>query len=354
MSPNPTTKTAFTEIPIVDLSGRGTEKGDRALAEELTRICHEVGFFVVENHGVPTELIDETFEMMSSFFALSEEQKQHIDKTKSRHFRGWEAVGTEFTNDRPDIREQIDVWTEHASHDVDVEPSYLRLLGPNQWMPDELIADHQARSMAWITALASLADRLMGLLSIGLGLDEDHLRTMFGDQPMSLAKFISYPPTPDGAAGVNAHHDAGFLTVLAAGDTPGLQVQNQLGDWIDVPPRPHSFVINLGEIFQSITGNYFVATPHRVITDQPRLSAGYFHGPSLTTSLERLDLSPRFAEAVSASPWHADAGFMAPRDELAEGAGDMQSSHRPDVYGDQLWNYFARSYPSIMADHYRE
>lgn len=340
---------AFTEIPVVDL-GSGID--DDRLAADLTEICHRIGFFVVENHGVAADLIDDTFAMMAEFFALSDDAKGAIDKRRSRHFRGWEAVGTEFTNDRPDIREQIDVWTHHPAHEPAIEPGFLRLLGPNQWMPDDLLPDHEARSMAWIDALAGLADRLMGLLSRGLGLGEHHLRDMFGDQPMSLAKFISYPPTPPGGAGVNAHHDAGFLTVLAAGETPGLQVQNQLGEWVDVPPRKHSFVINLGEIFQSITGNYFVATPHRVITEEARLSAGYFHGPSLTTSLAPLPLADRFRAAVAASPWHTDAGFMAPKDELAAGVGDMTSSHRPDRYGDQLWNYFARSYPEIMAEHY--
>ncbi len=101
----------------------------------------------------------------------------------------------------------------------------------------------------------------MAALSVGLGLDRSHLRDLFGDQPMSLAKFIHYPPTPAFGAGVNPHHDAGFLTVLAPGPTPGLQVQNPDGAWIDVPIVPDTFVINLGEILQSMTGNYLVATP---------------------------------------------------------------------------------------------
>ena len=151
----------------------------------------------------------------------------------------------------------------------------------------------------------------LAILSTGLGLPADHLSDYFGDEPMSLTKLISYPPTPAGQAGVNAHHDTGFLTVLAAGTTPGLQVENTNGAWIDVPLVPDSFVINLGEMLQAITGNYFVATPHRVITSEPRLSAGYFHGPSLDTRLDPLPLDGRFADAVAASPRHRSAGFMA-------------------------------------------
>ena len=115
---------------------------------------------------------------------------------------------------------------------------------------------------------------------------------------------------------------------------------------------PGAFVINLGEVLQSITGNYFIATPHRVVTRAPRLSVGYFHGPSLETSLKPLPLAAKFREAVAASPRHSGAGFMAQPDEIAAGVGDMASTEHPDTYGGQLWNYFRRSYPENMRRHY--
>lgn len=339
----------FSEIPVVDLAAIDS---DASLVDDVREICHQVGFFVVVDHGVDPALVDETFAMMRRFFALAERDKQLIDKRASRHFRGWEPVGAESTNNRPDIREQIDLWSEWPARAVDVEPPYLRLLGPNQWLPDEVLPGHRELIERWFRELGALADRLLAVLSAGLGLGSDHLSNWFGDETMSLTKLISYPPTPAGHAGVNAHHDTGFLTVLAAGETPGLQVENTAGEWIDVPVVPESFVINLGEMLQAITGNYFVATPHRVITNEPRLSAGYFHGPSLDTRLDKLPLDPRFAAEVAASPRHRDAGFMAARDETDAGVGDMQSRHRPVTYGEQLWNYFLRSYPANVARHY--
>lgn len=339
----------FSQIPIVDLAN---VPNDAALAETVRDICHEIGFFVVVNHGVPTELTAAVFAMMRQFFSLPAEQKQLIDKRVSRHFRGWEAEGAEYTNNRPDIREQIDVWTEWPARDVGVTPDYLRLLGPNQWMPEDVLPGHRELTLAWFDALGSLARRLMAIMSTGLGLADGHLDELFGTEQMSLGKFIRYPPTPAGQMGVNAHHDAGFLTVLAAGETPGLEVQSPDGQWVPVPVVANSFVINLGEMLQGMTGNYYVATPHRVITDVERFSAGYFHGPSLETALDTLPLDPAFAAAVAQSPRHASAGFMARREETEAGVADMASSHKPAVYGDQLWNYFARSYPDNMARHY--
>ena len=79
---------------------------------------------------------------------------------------------------------------------------------------------------------------------------------------------------------------------------------------------------------------------------------GYFHGPSLDMKCERLPLDQRYIDAVANSPRHANAGFMARKSETESGVGDMQSTHRPSVYGEQLWNYFERSYPNIMQRYY--
>ena len=77
------------------------------------------------------------------------------------------------------------------------------------------------------------------------------------------------PPTPDGGAGVNSHHDSGFLTLLLQHGVGGLQALNPGGEWIDVPPVDGALVINLGETLQSMTGNYLVATTHRLEPSRP-------------------------------------------------------------------------------------
>lgn len=340
-------------IPTIELDRlRGTEAERHDLAEELTSVYHDIGFAVLVNHGLPAGYLEGVFAMMAEFFALPDDQKLLIDKRESRHFRGWEAVGTEFTNNRPDIREQIDVWSERNALPADVEPAYLRLLGPNRWMPDDVMAGQRALTLDWFDRLGALADEILSLFAVGLGLDAGHFCAAFDDNSMSLTKFINYPPTPDGAAGVNAHHDTGFVTLLAAGLTPGLQVLDPTGDWIDVPVVPDSFVLNIGEMLQAMTGNYLVATAHRVITAEPRMSAAYFHGPSLDTALDPIQLDQWYIDAVAASERHSAAGYMATKEQTEAGVGDMGSVSHTDTYGDQLWNYFARSYPDMMQHHY--
>jgi isopenicillin N synthase-like dioxygenase len=347
----------FSSIPEMSLAAwtsPSSSSAERAaFADRLTGVCHDVGFFYLTDHGVSDEFLDRYFSLLEAFFALPEAVKATIDKRRSPHFRGWERVGAELTDNRPDHREQLDVSTEHPPYGLDAEPPFLRLDGPNQWLDDSVLPGFRAAVDLFFSKMGAVADHLMAAMSLGLGLDEGHFRRLFGERPTSFVKLISYPATPPGEAGVNAHHDAGFMTLLVQHGVSGLQAQNPEGTWIDVPPRAGAFVVNLGEMLQAMTGNYFVATTHRVIADEPRLSSGYFHGPDLRTRLDPLDLHPRFAEAVAASPRHAAAGFMARREELIAGQGGIASTSAP-VYGQQLWNYYVRSYPDNVRAHYPE
>lgn len=342
----------FTSIPVISLARwRGDVDDRRIFAAELVDACHRVGFFLLVDHGVDRDLINRYFTALRAFFALPESTKALMAKSASRHFRGWEAVGAELTNNRVDYREQIDLSSEHPARPSDVEPAYLRLDGPNQWLPEDVLPGFRQVVTEYFATLAALANELMGVLAVGLGLPEDTFARRFGEQPLGFMKLISYPPTPPGQAGVNGHHDAGFLTLLMQHGVGGLQVENERGEWIDVPPRDDAFVVNLGEMLQSMTGNYLVATNHRVISATQRYSSAYFHGPDLRASLEPLELDAFYVEAVQRSERHREAGFMARREQLLAGADGLAGGAVP-VFGEQMWNYYLRSYPDLVRAHY--
>lgn len=335
----------FNAIPVVSLAD--SHRG----ADELVRALHEVGFLSLVDHGMDRDFIARYFEAVRAFFALPDQVKEQVDKRNSPHFRGWERVGAELTDNRVDFREQLDLSTPYAPYPPGAEPRYLVIDGPNQWLPEDVLPGFRDTVEEFLAHARRIAEQLMGVLALGLDLPEDAFARRFGERPHSLAKLIHYPPTPIGEAGVNAHHDAGFLTVLLQHHVGGLQVRNQAAEWIDVPPMDGALVINIGEMLQSMTGNYLVATTHRVISADERYSSAYFHGPDLRASLAPLDLDPRFVEAVAASPHHREAGFMARRDELVAGERGT-SSASASTYGEQLWNYYLRSYPANVALHY--
>ena len=346
-------KENFSEIPVIDFAGFESNSFDaREMADHLREVCHHIGFFIATNHGVSNALVDNTFDFSKKLFDLPLEKKLLIDKKQSRFFRGWEAEGAEYTNNNPDIREQVDLWSENEIRDQEVEPPYLKLLGPNQWFPESVLPGYRQNMRQWFSETEKLADRIMSLLALGLDLPDDYFHSRFGQERMGLTKLIRYPKTPAEQFGVNAHHDTGFITVLAAGQTPGLQILNATNQWISVPVVANAFVINLGEMLQAITGNYYIATPHRVFCNTERYSVGYFHGPSLETELQVVPLKAEYIDAVKNSKRHSSAGFMATPEATERGIEEMSGEQNATTYGEQLWNYFRRSYPENMKQHY--
>ena len=344
--------------PVMDLAQwvEGTEHQRRDFALRLRRVCHEIGFFQLVNHEIDEDFMRKVTGMTRAIFKLPTEVKQSIAKEKSPQFRGWEALGTERTNGRVDFREQVDTWSDCEPVSEDPEhPDYYQLYGPSQYFSDDVLPGYKALTREWMERCRRTGDILLTAMAAALELPEDHFVNMFGplDRRMNLTKFIHYPGSKTGQHGVNAHKDTAFVTLLYP-QGPGLEIQQQnTGKWLPVETVPGAFVVNLGEMLQSITGQYFVATPHRVRTTRERYACAYFHGAHLDLDLRtQLPLAKHFLDAVSASDFHRNAKFMALKEETDAGVDDMGSSHVPKTFGEQLWNYFTRAYPGIVAKHY--
>ena len=323
---------------------------------KLMEICHGMGFFYLIDHGIPDEFFDQHFRYVKSFFNLPESTKAIIDKRNSRHFRGWERLGAELTSNKVDYREQLDLSTEYEPYPPDITPQYLRLDGPNQWLPDDILPGFKKDNQEFFQLLGSLAWELLEIIAIGFGLSKDYFRNLFGERPLSFVKLIHYPVTPNGEAGVNPHKDAGYISLLVQDsiESQGLQALAPDNKWIDINPSKSAIVVNVGEILQAITGNYCVASVHRVIVKNQRYSSAYFHGPDLRAAITPIVLPQQFQDAVLSSPRHFNAKFMAKREELLDGKECISNSNSALNYGEQLWNYLVRSYPDNVNYHYPE
>ena len=131
----------------------------------------------------------------------------------------------------------------------------------------------------------------------------------------------------------------------------GLQLLDRDGSWLPVETAPRNLIVDSGDMMARLTNGIIPATTHRVVTREPRFSSAYFHGPDLRAGLEPLDLGSRFVDAVASSPRHRDAGFMARREELLAGSSGT-TGRSAGVFGEQLWNYYRRSYPDLVAHHH--
>ncbi len=343
------------QIPIIDLQHwfDGSDQSRRDLCARLKRVCHETGFFYIINHGIPAQVSVDYLAMARAFFALPLSTRQAIDKHNSAQFRGWEQLGSELTNNEVDYREQIDIGVERAAIG-DPQPYYMALVGPNQWPSQGALPGFRETVSDYFARLSAIAQQLLRIMSLALGLDETHIESVFGESPSPYLKLIRYPRTQAGRQGVGVHKDSGFLTLLLQDENAGLEAQANDNTWYRVDPIPGSLVVNTGELLQLITANYFIATPHRVINrvDCERFSSAFFYSPDLNTALDPLPIDAALIEQVGRSARHRGEGLMASRAEMAAGTGGMESQLRPAVFGDKYWQRWVRSYPEIARKFY--
>ena len=74
-------------------------------------------------------------------------------------------------------------------------------------------------------------------------------------------------------------------------DVPGLEVQDLGGVWHPVPYAEDGVVVNIGDLLQRWTNDYFVVTKHRVVNthiDQTRYSMPHFVDPTPGTIVSNL------------------------------------------------------------------
>ena len=324
-------------LPILDFSrlddGPEAAAGFRA---DLLAATHDVGFFYLTGTGISPELEARLHQAALDFFALPEEQKLAIENVKSPHFRGYTRIGGERTQGKVDWREQIDIGPEQQA--VEGGPAYNRLLGPNLW--PEALPELRTVVAEWHDTLTTVARKLLRAWAQTLGAPEDYFEEHFA-HPSTLIKIVRYPGThePEPQQGVGAHKDSGVLTLLwVEPGVGGLQVERD-GGWVDAPPVPGAFVVNIGELLEYATGGYLKATNHRVVSPQApneRISIPFFFNPALDARLPLIDLPPELAAEAKGvtedpnNPIHASYGENAMKSRL-RAHPDVAAIHHPDL-----------------------
>lgn len=267
-------------IPVIDLTEARVELVAKTLAA-----YRDVGFAYLVGHGVPDELVRRVFAESRRFHALPVEEKLSL-RVNAQH-RGYlplaESTIVASTIEKatkPNRSESLMVM-----HDVEPgDPSRRHdpFAGPNQW---PALADFRETIEAYEHELRRVALELVAVFEGALGLASGTLARLF-DVPTTFLRLLHYPPQEaDSGAdefGSAPHTDYGFVTILAQDDTGGLQVRTPDGDaWIDVPPRPGSFVLNVGDVGARWSNGLLRSTPHRVVnrTGRDRYSIPYFFDP---------------------------------------------------------------------------
>lgn len=276
-------------IPVIDLSPLfDGEDGERFVGRQLLDIVRRIGFFYVENHGVPQAKIDRALETGAKFFHMDRAKKETV--RVADYHRGFLPIGeaTMSGASKPDNKESFIWGWDVDPDDPDIEHSN-RILAPNRW-PDVLPELRDALD-DYIKTINGLGIALLRAFAAGLDLPHDHFVKHF-DKPLTRAAVVYYPPQPDDMGdsqfGVSPHTDYGCITILYQDEVGGLQVRNRNGDWLTAHPMPGTFVVNVGDLLHRWSNDRFISNPHRVINASPgeRFSVPVFVDPNWDTVIE--------------------------------------------------------------------
>ena len=70
-------QTAFTEIPVIDISPLINGDNPLRVASQIGDACEKVGFFYIKNHRVSQQLIDGMYTLTKRFFQASSRREEH-------------------------------------------------------------------------------------------------------------------------------------------------------------------------------------------------------------------------------------------------------------------------------------
>ena len=323
-------------LPLVDVSALLDPGADLAscarVGEAIDAACRDTGFFLVTGHGIDPALRDDLERMCREFFALPDAVKAEIAMAHGGiAWRGWFPVGGELTSGQPDRKEGVYFGTELPPTDPRVAAG-TPLHGPNLFPAEP--AGLGPVVIRWIEQVTALGQAVLGGVALGLGLDRDWFARHLTADPTVLFRVFHYPPGDTESWGVGEHTDYGLITLLAQDQHGGLQVRS--GDvWIDVPPDPYAFVVNIGDMLERMTRGGYRSNPHRVrnLSQADRLSFPLFVDPSWDATVIPLP----------------DTVFRGRTDDGAD-RWDGQSVHAWEgVYGDYLTAKVAKVFPELAA-----
>lgn len=281
------------QIPVIDISGLHNEAASAGVARQIAEACRLHGFFYVAGHGVSVELQKRIEALSHVFFALPEEEKKLIAMHKAgKAWRGFFAVNDELTSGKPDKKEGIYFGTELSADDARVKAG-LPLHGANLFPQRPL--HFKQTVLEYIDAVTQVGHTVMRGVSLSLGLPAHYFYKKYNQEPLILFRIFHYPPQPVGTGhwGVGEHTDYGLLTILLQDPVGGLQVKSR-GEWIDAPPVENTFICNIGDMLDKMTGGIYRSTPHRVLntSGKSRLSFPLFFDPGFDTVIERIENIP--------------------------------------------------------------
>ncbi|WP_372626103.1 isopenicillin N synthase family dioxygenase [Arsukibacterium sp.] len=277
------------QVPTLDIRRFATDKDN--FVAEIGKAYTEFGFCGISGHGIPDEVVANTYSAIKQFFALPTEVKTKYHKPGQGGARGYTAVGVEKAKDsnHPDLKE---FW--HVGRELE-GPAPHPSLYPNIW-PAEVPGFKEA-TYTLFAELEKLGNRVLEALALYLGQPQQYFADKV-DYGNSILRPIHYPPIKDTATEsirAGQHEDINLITLLVGSNEAGLEILRRDGSWLPVTTIEGTIVVNIGDMLQRLTNHVLPSTTHRVVNPagmaagEPRYSIPFFMHPNPDYVIETLD-----------------------------------------------------------------
>jgi len=317
--PDTSCNTGGVAVPVIDIEGfvGGNSDARGHIALDVDQACRDVGFFAVVGHGVDVDVIERAHREALAFFDLPADDRMAASKPEPGAPYGYspfehEALNRSIGGDTPpDLKETFDVGPvdppPRPLTDM-IDPDERAVYAPNHW-PSAQPSLRPALE-AYYRSMGELAATIMDVFAVALGLGDGGF-DRFVDQHGSALRCAHYPaldaPPAPNALRAGAHTDYGTLTILRLDDEPGLQVELQPGEWLDVDAPDGALIINLGDLMERWTNDRWRSTMHRVVVppnghERRRLTMPFFHNANWDALVECIvdDVEPARYAPVTA------------------------------------------------------
>ncbi|TKY46507.1 Flavonol synthase/flavanone 3-hydroxylase [Spatholobus suberectus] len=243
-------------VPLIPLT-----QPHHLLVKEMAEAASEWGFFLITDHGISQTLIQRLQEVGKEFFALPQEEKEaYANDPSSGKFEGY---GTKMTKN---LEEKVE-WVDYFFH----------LMAPTSKVNYDMWPKHPSSyrevTQEYNKEMLRVTDKVLELLSEGLGLEKKLLKSSLGDEEIEVEMKINmYPPCPqpDLALGVEPHTDMSALTILVPNDVPGLQVWKENG-WVAVNYLQSALLVHVGDQLEVLSNGKYKSVLHRSLVNEERM-----------------------------------------------------------------------------------
>ncbi|THG06150.1 hypothetical protein TEA_014156 [Camellia sinensis var. sinensis] len=245
------------QVPTIDLKDMDSEDEEvrERCREAMKKAAADWGVMHLVNHGIAEEVREWEKVAGEGFFEQPvEEKEKYANDLDNGNIQGY---GSKLANNACGQLEWEDTL-------LTLRTSVTCPFGPR----------HQPTTSEYAKQLRALATKILSILSLGLGLEENRLEKEVGGKEELLLqmKINYYPkcPQPELALGVEAHTDVSALAFILHSMVPGLQLFYE-GKWITAKCVPNSIIMHIGDTVEILSNGKYKSILHRGLVNKEKV-----------------------------------------------------------------------------------